>query len=206
MTRVLHSLLALAYLTTMPACPAAEDDAESTVALTEATTADSTSGAGSTATSATSTTSATDPDETTTAPTSDTDEAPNHTLAGVVRLGDGVELVGDGVGTLIVGAFLECGKGQTLAGFAAVPGADLSARDAAVPFEIAGLPASKIYLGYFLDDNGDADLAKPEAGEGDPAYAEEPCDGILSCVEVDLSGGDLSDVALELNLVHPACP
>jgi hypothetical protein len=105
----------------------------------------------------------------------------------------------DGIGTLYVGAFDRCSHTEgTLLGAAIVPDADLSQ---AVPFSIAELPRTTVYLAGFLDDNENADTMAPLPDAGDLIYGD-PGDGILSCVEVDLSDGDVAGVSIDFNGVE----
>ena len=202
----LHSLaLALGGLT-LPACPMTDDDTGDASTDAESTTGAATSGEpGETASgepdaTTTDETTSGEPDETTTDAT--TGPAPTHTLSGTV--GRTVELApgNDGIGTLFVAAFSECGLGQSLLGVAAVPGADLSAADARVAFTLTGLPAGPVHLGLFLDDNGDADPMGPLPHLGDLVYGFDACDGELDCVALEISDADLVDVALDLNLLE----
>jgi hypothetical protein len=113
---------------------------------------------------------------------------------------------GDGVGTLYVAAFQTCSHDGTVIGAAIIPGADLSSEAGSVPFSIAGLPPGPVHLALFLDDDGNADPGAPLPDEGDLVYGVDAGDGVLNCVEVDLSAGDVSGVALELNLLEEAVP
>lgn len=105
----------------------------------------------------------------------------------------------DGIGTLYVGAFDRCSHTEgVLLGAAIVVDADLSQ---AVPYSIAELPRSKVYLAGFLDDNENADAMAPLPDAGDLIYGD-PGDGILSCIEVDLAAGDVDGVNIDFNAVE----
>jgi len=153
------------------------------------------------------------PDTTEAGPTTDdptTEEstgAPTYTVSGrVKRLASAPIAEGnDGVGTLYIGAFALCGHGEPPIGVFALPDADFSSEDNMVPWEIAGLPAGPVYFGLFLDDDGDAELPAPVPDGGDPSYAEDGCDGVLSCLSFELDDADITDAALVLNLTHPEC-
>jgi hypothetical protein len=123
-------------------------------------------------------------------------------LAGTVKRTAAIAPGQDGKGTLLIGAFDVCSRqGATLLGKFAT-NADVSSEETAVAFEITDLPRAKIYLGVFLDDNGDFNPAAPLPNAGDLAYGFTAGDGSLDCVEVDLAPGDSVDVLLPLNLVE----
>lgn len=109
---------------------------------------------------------------------------------------------GDGIGTLFVAALDVCSLTGTVIGVAGVPSADLSADGAEVVFAIEGLPRTTVYLGAFLDDDGNADPAGPLPEVGDLVYGENAGDGLLDCVAVDLSAGDDDGVHVDLNLLE----
>lgn len=208
-----HLLLALAWLATQTACPMDEDDDgagddETSTSVGSTAPSPTTDDEGSSSSAPVDPTSSSDEgsdgalESSTTG--SETTGALLYTVSGTVRLGAEVELVGDGIGNLFIGAFATCGHGDALLGVAFVPGADVS-DGAEVPFELAGLPSGSIQLAYFLDDDGDADPSNPVPDGGDPAYAEDGCDGILSCVAIAVADADVTDVELELDLVHPEC-
>jgi hypothetical protein len=129
--------------------------------------------------------------------------APAAAVTGAVSRSAPIARGNDGIGTLFVAALDLCDhvEGQLL-GFAVVPQADLSADGAAVPFSIDELPRAAVHLASFLDDNGNADPAVPLPDAGDPVLAGDVHDGLLDCIEVDLSGGDAEDVAIDLNNVE----
>jgi hypothetical protein len=109
----------------------------------------------------------------------------------------------DAVGAAYVAALAACDLGAALLGGVGVPDADLSAESAEVAFTVVGLPRAEVFLAAFLDDDGDADPAQPLPGSGDLVYADVAGDGVLSCVAVDLTGGDVADVEIALTAVAP---
>jgi hypothetical protein len=134
--------------------------------------------------------------------------APLYSASGhVVRLESAAIAEGnDGIGTLFIGAFPTCAHGEAPIGFFALPEADFSSESNMVPWTIDNLPAGPIHFGLFLDDDGDVDPANPLPGPGDPSYADDVCDGILSCLEFEIADGDLVDAELVLNMTHTRCP
>lgn len=118
-------------------------------------------------------------------------------ISGTVRRNADVTIAegNDGVGTLFIGAFAECAHTGEIVGFAAIPNADVADAEARVDFEIPNLPIDVVHLGFFLDDDGDADPAMPLPGDGDLVFADDVEDGLLSCVTVD-AGADEIDLAL----------
>ncbi|MBL8941871.1 MAG: hypothetical protein JNK45_01935 [Myxococcales bacterium] len=131
-----------------------------------------------------------------------------YTVSGVVtRLATAPIAEGnDGIGTLYIGAFLACGHGEPPIGVFALPGADFSSEANAVPWSIGGLPAGTVHFGLFLDDDGDAVLPAAEPDAGDPSYADDVCDGVLSCMSFVIEDADVLDAALVLNTTHTECP
>jgi hypothetical protein len=111
----------------------------------------------------------------------------------------------DGIGTLYVGAFASCDHSEPPLGVFAMPDADLSDEAVEVPWTISGLPPGPIHFGLFLDDDDNAMLPTPLPDAGDPAYAIDPCDGLLSCLEFAIVDDDVTDVELVLNTTHPDC-
>ena len=136
---------------------------------------------------------------TTTASTGGGAPAETAHASGTVSASAPVAEGNDGIGTLYVGAFDFCSHTEgVLLGAAIVADADLSQ---AVPFSIAKLPRNKVYLAGFLDDNENADPMAPLPDAGDLIYGD-PGDGILSCVEVDLAGGDVEGLNIDFNGVE----
>jgi hypothetical protein len=133
--------------------------------------------------------------------------APSFSVSGVVtRLASAPIAEGnDGIGTLYIGAFAACSQGEAPIGVFAMPEADFSSEDHEVPWQIDGLPAGPVYFGLFLDDDGDAELPSPLPGPGDPTYAEDVCDGLLSCIEIEILEADVTDAALVLDATHTRC-
>lgn len=111
-------------------------------------------------------------------------------VAGTVRLGEDVVLAegNDGVGTLFVGAFATCAHDGEIVGFTVVPNADVSAP---VEFAIPNLPIDDVHLAFFLDDNANADPMQPLPDAGDPVFADDVEDGLLSCVAAAAGADDL---------------
>lgn len=134
--------------------------------------------------------------------------AATYTVSGVVtRLATAPIADGnDGIGTLYIGAFIDCGHGEAPIGIFALPEADFSSEANAVPWSISGLPAGTVHFGLFLDDDGDAVLPAAEPDAGDPSYADDVCDGVLSCMSFDIDDADVIDAALVLNMTHTECP
>jgi hypothetical protein len=139
--------------------------------------------------------------------TSETTGATTYSLSGTIGRTVDFAPENDGVGTLVIGAFAQCGVGTSLLATAVVPGADFSDPEARVAFTLEGLPPGPVYVGLFLDDNGDLDPMAPRPNEGDLVYGFDPCDGDLDCVELAVAGADVVDVALDLNLLElDVCP
>lgn len=111
----------------------------------------------------------------------------------------------DGIGTLYIGAFAACSHEEAPIGIFAMPEADLSSEDHEVPWQIDGLPPGPVYFGLFLDDDGDAELPSPLPGPGDPTYADDVCDGLLSCIEIEIPEADVTEAALVLDATHTRC-
>lgn len=147
--------------------------------------------------------------ESTSATSSDSSStgAPTYTVSGhVTRLASAPIAEGnDGIGTLYIGAFALCGHEEAPIGVFALPNADFSSENNMVPWEIAGLPAGPVHFGLFLDDDGDAQLPAAVPDGGDPSYADDGCDGVLSCLSFEIEDADITDAALVLNLTHPEC-
>lgn len=119
-------------------------------------------------------------------------------VSGTVRRGEDVPIAegNDGIGTLYIGAFDVCAHDGTIVGFTAIPNADVSDPEARIDFAIANIPLDVVHLGFFLDDDGDADPMMPLPGEGDLVYADDVHDGVLSCVEVE-AGDEGIDLVLD---------
>ncbi len=127
-------------------------------------------------------------------------EAAAYAVSGSVTRSAVLPKEGDGVGTLVVGAFAECTlQAPVVLGAAILPNADLSARDSAVDFAIESLPEGPVFLVSFLDDDGNLDPKNPLPDDGDPVLAEGVGDGILTCIEVGIDGDDVAGVAIDLN-------
>jgi hypothetical protein len=125
--------------------------------------------------------------------------AATGSVDGIVRRTSELAPDGDGIGTLYLGAFVECDHTAEAVGFVIVPEADLSQLDDEVPFVIEGLSVETVFLASFLDDDGNA-AAPPLPDAGDPVLADDPTDGILTCVEVQVANG--SGVVVELNTLE----
>ena len=107
---------------------------------------------------------------------------------------------GDGIGTLVVGAFAECDlAAPIILGAAVIPNADLSDAESAVEFSIEPLASGSVFLVSFLDDDGNMDPKNPLPDDGDPVLAEVAGDGILTCIEIVIDGDDVDDVEIDLN-------
>lgn len=127
-------------------------------------------------------------------------EAATYAVSGSVTLSARLPPDGDGVGTLVVGAFAECSlRAPVVLGAAIIPNADLSVEGSAVDYTIESLPEGAVFLVSFLDDDGNLDPANPLPDEGDPVLAEGVGDGILTCIEVGIDGDDVLGVAIDLN-------
>ncbi|MGH1345709.1 MAG: hypothetical protein ACRBN8_29360 [Nannocystales bacterium] len=127
-------------------------------------------------------------------------EAATYAVSGTVTRSAMLPNDGDGVGTLVVGAFAECTlQAPIVLGAAIIPNADLSADDASVEFMIEPLPEGSVFLVSFLDDDGNLDPDNPLPDDGDPVLAEGVGDGILTCIEVVIDGDDVPDVVVDLN-------
>lgn len=131
--------------------------------------------------------------------------APAFSISGTVgRLRMATPVRGaDGIGTLYVGALQSCELTAPLLAAAIVPDADFSSADAAVDYTIEGLADGTVHLALFLDDDGNADPMAPGPSPGDLVYATGVGDGILSCIEVEIAGADVQDVALTLTATVP---
>jgi hypothetical protein len=132
--------------------------------------------------------------------------AASAAVSGTVSRTAPIAADGDGVGTLYVAAFQTCAHDGAVLGVTVIPEADLSSESGSVPYSISNLPPGTVHLALFLDDDGNADPNAPLPDEGDLVYGVDAGDGVLNCVEVDLSAGDVSDQALELNLLEEAVP
>jgi len=109
----------------------------------------------------------------------------------------------DGKGTLYVGALETCDQTMfKLLGATAIPNADVSDCDAALPYSITGLPSGTVHLVAFLDDDGNAQPTAPLPDAGDLVYAASVTDGVLNCIEVSIVGEDVNDVTITLNAVE----
>lgn len=213
MQRSLHSFIVrLALFVPVPCgCPMEEDDDDASDATlpesTSATSSDpsSTSMPGSTNDDPSSPT--TEGSTTQASTTEESAGAPTYTVSGhVTRLASAPIAEGnDGIGTLYIGAFALCSHGEPPIGVFALPDADFSSEDNMVPWAIAGLPAGPVHFGLFLDDDGDAQLPAAVPDGGDPSYADDGCDGVLSCLSFEIDDADITDAALVLNLTHPEC-
>lgn len=127
-------------------------------------------------------------------------EATAYAVSGSVTLSAMLPPDGDGVGTLVVGAFAECSlQAPVVLGAAIIPNADLSAEGSAVEYTIESLPEGAVFLVSFLDDDGNLDPKNPLPDDGDPVLAEGVGDGILTCIEVGIDGDDVLGVAIDLN-------
>jgi len=131
----------------------------------------------------------------------DTGSGPTRSLEGTATRS--VAPSDDGIGTLYVGALDGCDLTANFVGIAVVPGADLSADGAEVPFSMEGLPPIEVHLATFLDDNQDADPKLPLPGPSDLVYGTVAQDGALDCLAVDLTSGDASGVVVDLGLLVP---
>lgn len=109
---------------------------------------------------------------------------------------------GDAVGTVYIAALESCDLKAPVAGFAVLQKVDLSELAGRAPFEIT-LPKARLSLAVFLDDNADADMAQPRPGPGDLVHGSVASDGMLDCVAVDSSRGDVDDVLITLGLRVP---
>ncbi|HET6582434.1 MAG TPA: hypothetical protein VFG69_03280 [Nannocystaceae bacterium] len=125
--------------------------------------------------------------------------APAGSVDGVVRRTSGLAADGDGIGTLYLGAFVECDHAAEAVGFVIVPAADLSQLENEIPFAIDGLTVDTVYLAAFLDDDENAG-SPPLPDAGDPVLADDVDDGLLTCVEVKVAEG--SGVVVELDMLE----
>lgn len=206
-TRSLASfVLRVALLAPFPCgCPMDDDPAAGTTTAAESIGSDATDSTSTEpeSTGASTSTSSSSDDE-----SSSSTGAATYTVSGyVTRLATAPIAEGnDGIGTLYIGAFLECGHGEPPIGIFALPQADFSSEADMVPWSIAGLPAGAVHFGLFLDDDGDAVLPAAEPDAGDPSYADDVCDGVLSCMSFVIEDADITDAALVLNMTHTECP
>lgn len=127
----------------------------------------------------------------------------SYSVLGTVTRTDAATPTGDGIGTLYVGALHSCDLAAPIAGAAAVPGADFSAAEAAVDFEIPDLAPGEYALVLFFDEDLDADPTMPLPDPGDLVYADVAGDGVLSCVAIVVDDEDVEALALELTAVVP---
>ena len=127
-------------------------------------------------------------------------EASRFTVSGTVTRSATLPDDGDGVGTVVVGAFAQCNlMAPVVLGAAILPDADLSQPDASVAFSIESLASGSVFLVSFLDDDGNLDPMNPLPDAGDPVLAEVAGDGILTCIEVEIDDADVDGVAIDLN-------
>jgi hypothetical protein len=122
------------------------------------------------------------------------------TVSGIVRRTSEIGPEDDGIGTLYVAAFAECDHAGQIVGVFVLPEADLSQAENEIPFVLENLTLDTVYLASFLDDDGNADPAGPLPDLGDPVLADDVEDGLLTCVEVDVTNG--SNVVVELNALE----
>lgn len=173
--------------------------ADSTSTSADGSTADSSTTAAATTTTTTDGETSDSSSSGSTSDSADTD-VPMFAVSGIVTRSAVLPPDGDGVGTLVVGAFAECTlQAPVVLGAAILPNADLSADAASVDFVIEPLPDGPVFLVSFLDDDGNLDPKNPLPDDGDPVLAEGVGDGILTCVEVQIDGDDVEGVAIDLN-------
>jgi hypothetical protein len=196
----MHVAIAFALLTPC-GCPMDDDDDDASADDGADTLASSDDAAPSPSTTA-------EPESTTAEPESTTGPSEaSFSVSGVVtRLASAPIAEGnDGIGTLYIGAFAACSHEAAPIGIFAMPEADFSSEAHEVPWQIDGLPPGPVYFGLFLDDDGDAELPSPLPGPGDPTYADDVCDGLLSCIEIEIPEADVTEAALVLDATHTRC-
>ena len=110
----------------------------------------------------------------------------------------------DGAGDIYLTVMDECPAstgcfGEIIADIL-IEGADLSGQDAAVAFELTGIPDGTYYLSGFLDDAPNTVNPANIAEKGDLVLFGQASPG---CVEVTVSGGNVAQVNVDFNWVMP---